>query len=447
MNPLLGALLLLLIGLLGARLSFGQRRGPLGPRLIFVTGTHFLFLGFILGAEGLGLITRALIDGLFPFIALGLGWIGLLFGVQLDQAQLRRFPAGFLRFTLLQGALAFIAFAAVGFLLLAALDLDTTPRVLTVLLAAATACVSTPAGIALIRHNYLLAGKTSELLLFIASLDAIVGIVALQLIYAAYHPAGPLLGASAIGGAEWLFMALAIAVALAVMFLWLSRPKPARDDIVLFLLGLVVFGAGAALYLGLSPLFICGLAGALLANLSPLRRRLYTVLEGWEKPIYVVLLILAGALLSFETWLLVPTTALYFLLRTASKLAGGWVASGVVDTGFAVPGSIGLGLVSQGGISVAMVISAALSHGLLRQTRDPTIELLFSTVVLAVVLSELTGPFLSRSLLRRLGEIKPRVEAALAEGREPGAAEAFDRPESQPERGAHADRGRRANEP
>lgn len=432
MNPLIGALLLILIGLLGAQISFGQRRAPLGPRLIFATGTHFLFLGFILGAEGFGLITRDLIDDLFPFLALGLGWIGLLFGMQLDRTQLRRFPAAFLRFTLLQAVCALTIFAVLGFLLFGALDIDLTLRLRVVLLAAATACISTPAGIALIRHNYLLSGKTSELLLFVASLDAIVGIVALQLIYALYHPSGLLAGASGAGGLEWLAAALAIGITLSVLFLWLSRPKPERDDVVLFLLGLVVFGAGAGLHLGLSPLFICALVGAVLGNLSPLRRRVYAVLEAWEKPIYVVLLILAGALLTFETWLIVPATVLYFLLRLGSKLAGGWITARTVPTDFRVPGSIGLGLISQGGISVAMVISAALTYGLLRRPADAAIDLLFSTVVLGVVVSELAGPFLSRSLLRRLGEVKPRVEKALAEGREPDAAEVFDRHSNRP---------------
>lgn len=427
MNPLVGALLLLLIGLAGARLSFTTRRAPLGPRLIFATGTHFLFIGFLLGSHGFGLITFDLVNDLYPFLALGLGWIGLLFGVQLDRRQIVRFPKGFLALAIVQAILTFALFAAGAYLLIELTGYDTPDTLRFLLLAAATACISTPAGIALIRHTYLITGKVSELLFFIASLDAIVGIIALQVVYGFYHPAGMRVAESRFLGVEWVLAAVAIAVALGVMFQWFARPKPERDDLMLFLLGLVVFAAGAALYLGLSPLFVCGVLGVLVANVSPLRRRVYAVLEGWEKPIYVVLLILAGALLSFPTWLLVPAAAAYFLIRAGSKAAAGWLARSAVRTSMPVPGGIGFGLVSQGGISLAMAISAALTYGLLQDPTSIGVQLLFSTVVLGVVTSELIGPFMSRGLLRRLGEIKPRVEAALAEGREPGAEEAFGR--------------------
>jgi len=43
-------------------------------------------------------------------------------------------------------------------------------------------------------------------------------------------------------------------------------------------------------------------------------------------------------------------------------------------------------------------------------------DLLFAVVVLVVILSELTGPFFTRNILVRAGEISPRMEDALAGG-------------------------------
>ncbi len=183
MNPLLGVLVLVLLGLLGARISFTERRRALGPGLIIATGTHFIFVGFLLGSHVLGLLTPVLIDSLYPFLALGLGWIGFLFGLQLDRRQLARFPFSFLVAALAQAAFAFALFLALGSLLLRAAGAWNVEARIALLTAAATACVSTPAGIAFVRHNFLVRGRVSELLLFIASLDAIVGITALQLTY------------------------------------------------------------------------------------------------------------------------------------------------------------------------------------------------------------------------------------------------------------------------
>ncbi len=428
MNPLLGVLFLLLLGLLGARISFTDRRRALGPGLILATGTHFVFVGFLLGSTVLGLLTRDLIERLYPFLALGLGWIGLLFGLQLDRRHLRRFPPAYLAATLLQAVVALALFLGAGSLLFRAAGNWSAQTRIGLLIAAATACVSTPSGIALIRHNFLVRGKVSELLLFIASLDALVGIVALQATYALFHPAGPLAMHGAWLAARWLAAALALGVAFGVVFLWLTRPVSEREELVLFLLGLVVFAAGAALYVGVSPLFVCATTGAVIANFSTLRRRVYTLLEAWEKPVYVVLLVLAGALMEFSTWLVVPLCIGYAMTRGAAKLAGGWIAPAVRRLPFDVPKRLGLGLIPQGGISLAMVISATLTYGSALGPEAEAMRTLFSTVVLAVVASELAGPFLTRNLLRRAGEIEPRVEAALAEGRAPTPAEALGKP-------------------
>ena len=52
MDPLLSSLVLILLALLGARFSFSSEAVPAGPRLLFRTGTHFLFFGFLAGTRG-----------------------------------------------------------------------------------------------------------------------------------------------------------------------------------------------------------------------------------------------------------------------------------------------------------------------------------------------------------------------------------------------------------
>lgn len=406
MNPLVGVLVLVLLGLLGARFTFNEARAPLGPRLLVSSGTHFIFLGFLLGSNAFALLTARVLDQLYPFMALGLGWIGLLFGIQLDRRQLAFFPPVFLLVTLLQGLITFAVFflGALGI----GWSVHSPDLELVLLAAAATACVSTPSGIALISRSFLVRGPVSRLTFFIASVDAVVGIAALQVVYALRHPSAR--GTAGPGGWEWIAVALAAGIVFGVFFLWLTRPKPNRQELTLFLLGLVVFAAGAALYLGVSPLFVTMTAGVVIANLSPSRRRVFRILQAWEKPVYVILLILAGALLRFPTWWILPLAAGYVLLRMAAKLAGGWLAVRVTPHGFQPPATLGLGLVPQGGISLAMVISITLTYGALERGGIPLVDVLFSTVVLAVTASELIGPLLARGLFRRVGELAPRSD-------------------------------------
>ena len=407
MNPLVGVLVLVLLGLLGSRLAFDPERARLGPGLLLATGTHFLLVGLLLGPI-MGFLTLDVMDRLQPFMALGLGWIGLLFGLQLDRRQLAHFPPAFLLFTLLQAAITFGIVFGVAVLTFRATGDLAAGVVPALLAAAATAAVSTPAGVALISRTFQVKGNLSQLLFYTASLDAAVGIIALELTYSIYHPAT----AAVVGGfgwAIWLAIATAAGIIFGVFFLWLTRPKPERDELTLFLLGLVVFEAGTALYLGASPLFVAMITGVVVANLSPSRRRVYSILQAWEKPVYVILLILAGAMMTMISWVVVPLAAAYLLLRGAAKYFAGRASRRLIPLPFSTPGNIGVGLIPQGGISLAMGLSMTLTYGALGTSEADAVRVAFTTIVLAVAASELVGPFLTRDLLKEAGEITASV--------------------------------------
>ena len=248
MEPLFSTLVLILLALLGASLSFSTEHVPPGPRLLFKTGTHFVLVGFFLGPAGLEWVSAEALEQLSPLLVLGLGWVGLLFGMQLDRDTLGQFPRGFHMVALGQAVLAFLFFAGIGLLGLAMIGRSSEVARLMVWGAAATACLSTPAGIAMVSSNFLVRGNMRRLLFFVASLDAVVGIVALQIIYSVYHPAA--LGQTFRG-------VPALGTVCGILFLWLTRKRPAGEELVLFLMGGAAFAAGAAMQLQLSPLFVC----------------------------------------------------------------------------------------------------------------------------------------------------------------------------------------------
>jgi Kef-type K+ transport system membrane component KefB len=412
-DPFVSTLILILLALLGARFSFSTISIPPGPRLVFRTGTHFLFLGLALGPHVLGLLTEEAIHQLFPLLGLGLGWIGFLFGLQLEGRHLRKFPPAFFILALGQAALTFLIFLGLGWVLLTVSGQTGQVQLLLLIGAAATAAVSTPAGIALVSTNFLVKGKVRDLLFFVASLDALVGIAALQLAYSLFPP-GALAVDSGLGmDLLWVLAALGLGIVCGILFLWLTRPRPGGEELVLFLLGIAAFSSGAALQLQLSPLFVSVTMGAVVANLSPEPQRIYRVLHEWEKPIYVVFLILAGALLSFPTPWVLPLALAYAIIRAAGKVLGNMAMVRIVPVPFPTPKRFGLGLLPQGGISLAMAISGVLTYSGLELGSLDAVAVLFAVVVLGVIISELTGPFFTQNILTRAGEISPRVREAL----------------------------------
>ncbi|MBW3534572.1 MAG: cation:proton antiporter [Gemmatimonadetes bacterium] len=425
MDPLLATLVLVLLALAGARVSFSTESVPAGPRLLFRTGIHYALAGVALGPLGLEFLSRAAVEQLYPLLGLGLGWIGFLFGMQLDRSTLRHFPPAYYVLALGQAALAFVLIFVVARVGLGALGHEGDVITVMIAAAAATACITTPAGIAMVSANFLVRGNVGQLLFFIASVDALVGILALQVTYAVYHPAAVVIDLGNVPALGWMTVAVGLGVILGILFLWLTRPRPGREELVLFLLGTAALSGGAALQLQLSPLFVCTVMGAVVANLAQDRQRIFQALEKWEKPIYVTFLMLAGALLTFETFWVLPLALAYAVLRGVAKVGASAALVPLVRLPFAAPRRLGLGLIPQGGISLVMAVSLMLTYSGLRLPDGTSgAETLFAVILVGVILSELTGPFLTHHVLRRAGEISPRVEEALAEGDRRGALEA-----------------------
>lgn len=416
MDPLVGTLVLIFVALLGARFSFSTERVPEGPRLLFRTGTHFLALGFLLGPAGLGLLSVEATAQLSPFLALGLGWVGFHFGLQLDRASLRHFPLAYYALAFGQAVLTFAIFFGAAGLFVLALGLDDVSPML-LLGAAATASVTTPAGIAMVSSNFLVRGNVRDLLFFTASLDALVGVGALQVIYALYRPEGPAF-ANGPGHLALVGAALGLGLVMAIVFLWLVRQRPAAEELVLFVLGICAFAAGAALQWNLSPIFVSITMGAVVANFGRDRQRVFALLEKWEKPVYLTFLLLAGALLGRPTLVVIGLALGYALLRALGKFLGAAAMVSTLPMPFAVPRRLGLGLIPQGGISLAMAVSGVLMYPGLQIAGGGAESSLFTIIVIGVMVSELSGPFFTVQLLRRAGEISPHVERALAEGDE-----------------------------
>jgi Kef-type K+ transport system membrane component KefB len=344
--------------------------------------------------------------------------VGLLFGLQLDRRTLRQFPVGFHLVAFGQALIALLVFAGVAAAAVRQSGLF-GPAVDAVILAvAATAAVSSPAGVAMVSSNFLVRGQVRQFLFFVASLDAVVGLLALQLTYAYLHGNDVMAGIEVGGTTFWTGADLAVGAVGGLLFLWLMRLRPKREELVLYLLGISALVGGAALQLQLSPLVAAAVTGAVVANFERHPRRIYTALQQWEQPIYVVLLLLAGAQLRLTTWWVVPLGVGYFVLRAIAKTVGTAVVVRLVPLPFEVPRRAGLGLVPQGGITLAMALSLVLtlSGSGITVAGYPAIDLLFAVIIVGVVLSELVGPAFTQEVLRRAGELKPGVEEALEAG-------------------------------
>jgi len=141
----------------------------------------------------------------------------------------------------------------------------------------------------------------------------------------------------------------------AAAWLLLADSSPSTEQRVFSIAALLLVG-GIADYLSLSAL-----AGGLLAGLfwgyvgGAARDSIERDVRYLRHPLVVLMLLAAGAKLTFSGWILLLAVA-YVLVRVAGKLLGGWLARRV--PGVAIPDTVGATLLPPGVFGIAFALDA-----------------------------------------------------------------------------------------
>ena len=412
MNPLLALGLLAAVGLLATRLPRLPARHSLGLHPVFAAGAPLLLLllGLVLG-PGVGLLSGPALRALAPATALAIGWIGAVFGSRFEWRYVRRIPG---RVWLLAAGSAAPVFAVVALgaaglaRLIPALAAEWTPRVPALLAMAAVAAMSGPGVVALVAQALGIRRSVARVVACAAALETALGALAMTVPFALHHPL-PAARTPALGWLFWIAFAAGSGGLVGLVFLSLTRPSPssapAQEDIGLALFGSLLFGAGIGYGAGLSPFLVCALATALIVNWSPQRRRARTLLAEWGNPIYALLLIAAGALLSPPTLWIVVAAVLLGSLRAAARWTAEYLGRPLLRLARLTPDA-GIATVAQGGAALALGIDFFLTYG-----REPggrgaagagagAGAAVLATMILGVALAQLVAPLLTQRALR-----------------------------------------------
>ncbi len=197
---------------------------------------------------------------------------------------------------------------------------------------------------------------------------------------------------------EWELAAIGLGIVCGLLFgLFLGRENdPGR--IFLASVGLVTFAAGTGSAVGISPIFVTMFAGLTVSLTSPHVDILRGHLEKLLHPLFVLLMVFAGALwvpVEAELWLLVPIFVLARLLFR--RITMNTLAFTFLDP----PPStrlLGSGLWAPGTLAVAIAVSGAL--------RFPALSpVILSCVIVGALFSELFSHRALRRLLDDAGEV------------------------------------------
>ncbi len=395
--------LLILLAFLGSRLIVRRKRFLSPLTFLFLSGLIYIFVGFYLGRGVLNVLSPQVLQGLTPLIGLGLGWIGFLFGFQLEFKYLRRFPGKYLGLSYLQFLFTFgVVFFGIFFLL--KVFYVSEPSFLLYGMALALGLLISLNSPTLINASLTLfptRGQYFYLARFLVSVSGFWGVVGLALLFS-FWPFPFLESKVFISGMIRLLASTVFPVLIGFLFHVLTRKKNQEQDLLVFLLGLVFFVSGAAFYFNLPPLYLGMVLGITFSNLTKIQEKLYPLLLSTEKPLFIVFLLLIGALWEFN---IDYKIALLAVLTFALRVIGYTVSLPIIGRLLSFPlklsPAFGLSFLSSGGIGIAFAVSLKLAYPL------PLTDIFLSVALLSIIFGEILSPLgLKYSLLKSESEEK-----------------------------------------
>ncbi len=284
------------------RLYRFQRIAPIGA--IITGGWLAIFLGFILGPNILHVIDGDLLLEVRPLLMIGLGWVGVIVGMQARRDVTRFIPAVLWRWSIFDAILCVALGVSVSVLVLS-MWLPTHNHTAAWMLNAVVVLTACMIGWAPETRSIRVyrTPKANRLAILVQSGAGISAIIAITL----YGLSHSLVNRDAAGNMVFhipttiivLLVTLAVAVLLGFGGRFMLRQADrSRPDMLAVFLGIVALTAGVAADLRLSPLFGSMLTGMIIANLAGQRLRDFErfILKA-EHSVALIFFLLAGVLL------------------------------------------------------------------------------------------------------------------------------------------------------
>ena len=413
MRTLVTLAIFLVVGFIGSRgyVSRVTHRLPLTG--LFASGLEFLILGAVAGPHGLNLISQGVLDDLEPMLYLALGWIGLLFGIEMVFDQVRQISRTIFRFLFVDTVVSLIFFSLVMFFLVdvAFPGMALNDRIVWSVLLGITASFSSPTIVALVTQRLPSRGPLTSTMRIASALSPLFPLIMFGLLFMLVHPRFFAFAGVGSGLLWWVFVN-AGGVVLGLVMVLFTHEKASDNEMLLVVLGTVFIVGGVCYFLQFSALYTGMVMGVVVANLARRRDQIFRELHHVEKPIFFGFLIIVGAVAAPPDVRTLLRVIVYVLLRWGMKyqLTGAMAVAGLPDLR-QYGRRAGLVLSGQGMMAVAVVLDANLA------STDYELSGVLTVVALAVVINDTVGFFLARRTLIASGEVSPR-----AAGRNRGGA-------------------------
>lgn len=376
----------------------GSLAGKLAKTLNLSNVFGYLIAGLLIGPSLLRLITT---QDIISFSIVGeifLAIVAFKIGSEFVLKDMNKLDKSFLIITLAEVAGAILI---VFFVMHVLLNQDLVFSVLMAAISGATA----PAAGFMVMRQLRSDGPMTRTFLPVVALDGVLGVVffgvalSVARMYVASgagnYTTWQLLGQSFLEIAG----SIVLGALLGLLLTFLGKKAGDTDELLIVTLALILVSTSLAKLLDLSPLLTNITLGSMLVNLNQNSNRVFFSLNHFTPPIYLLFFTLIGASIDLSMITNVLIMGLFYILaRSFGKIIGTWLGARGAKAESTVQNYLGLALLPQGGISVALAI-------LVRQHLPEYSMAVTSIIVFSVLLFEIIGPLCTKRAIEKAGEI------------------------------------------
>jgi hypothetical protein len=387
MKLLLALVIILVISVLGARLTFVNRRLSLGFRNILLTGTEYILIGVALGGMGIDILDTDALNKLEPFLVFGLCWIGFLFGLQFKVRQLKNLPGFYFSISAIQSFFTFVLVTVSMYLIFKQyMVLPGSILMMVAITLGSSASCTAQSALAIVSKNYKFKNRRLlDLMRYISGIDGFYALCFFALALSIF-PGAEIVSFDLYKSIKWIFVSSAMGIIPALILISLSRVRFSQQEFTVFLIGTVFLCGGLAHQIRYSPLISGLVCGVITANFCRHHLRALSEVLHAEKSIYICLLLLLGAGWDFKLDFSLVIAGIYFFMRILGKFIGALTGRKIFKPDYKVPPSLGLGLISEGGLAIAIIINFKLLYPFIANP-------LITIIILSVFINELFSPW------------------------------------------------------
>jgi hypothetical protein len=307
------------------------------------------------------IVSPTTLTDLRPVYEFGLGWVGMVVGMQMNIRTLDALPPWFMTAVALVSVPPTVFAAAGCALTLLAIGVVPGEGMLRdTLVLGACAAVSAPANLRLLLRNG--PARAAEIIEAITRIDRIAAFALLAVSASLFRPAA--VGLWRLPRSGWFVVTLGVGFLSGVLMYLLVRHVESRIEELSLILGGIALAAGTAGYLALSVPVVCGLAGTVLANVPYRERsRLEAMLGDVERTIYLLMLFLIGTAwrpFEWQGWVL---GVVFALTRAYGKLVGARAAGRLDRDSLPEPSRLALSILPESAIAIVVIFTLATLHG------------------------------------------------------------------------------------